>query len=355
MPQTARPEKPDAPRRVLVSGGAGFIGSTLVDYLLARGDTVTVVDNLSTGRRDNLPAAHPRLRVVEADLSLALHAFGEGECFDEIYHLAAAVGVKLVIAEPIRSIEVNVEQTAAMLRFAMTHGPGGGPARTLIASSSEVYGKSTKVPFSETDDVVYGPTTATRWSYACSKAIDEFLALAYHEKERLPATVVRFFNTVGPRQVGDYGMVLPRFVAAAIEGKPLHVYGSGEQTRCFCDVRDVVPALTLLMGDPRTAGAVFNLGSDRVISIAALADLVIRTLGSRSCVERVRYSEAYGSGFEDLLERRPDLSRVRQLIGWAPRTTLEQTIADVARWIQEARPQFASGTHQSLSAPEVRS
>jgi len=360
MPQPARPETPAHARRVLVSGGAGFIGSTLVDHLIARGDSVTVVDNLSTGRRDNLPASHPNLRIVEADLSLALKAFGEGERFDEIYHLAAAVGVKLVISEPIRSIEVNVEQTAALLRFAMTHGPGGGPARTLIASSSEVYGKSTKVPFSETDDVVYGPTTATRWSYACSKAIDEFLALAYHEKEHLPATVVRFFNTVGPRQVGDYGMVLPRFVEAALEGAPLHVYGSGEQTRCFCDVRDIVPALTTLMGDNRSAGGVFNLGSDRVISIAALADLVVRTLGSRSRVERVRYSEAYGSGFEDLLERRPDLSRVRELIGWAPRTTLEQTIADVARWIEASRPQLASTARPALHSPrhhtpEVRS
>ncbi len=348
MSHDAHADNQDAPRRVLVSGGAGFIGSTLVDHLLARGDSVTVVDNLSTGRRENLPGAHPRLRVVEADLSLALRAFGEGERFDEIYHLAAAVGVKLVIADPIRSIEVNVEQTAAMLRFAMTHGPEGGPARTLIASSSEVYGKSTKVPFAETDDVVYGPTTATRWSYACSKALDEFLALAYYEKERLPATVVRFFNTVGPRQVGDYGMVLPRFVAAAMEGAPLHVYGTGAQTRCFCDVRDVVPALTRLMGESRSAGSVFNLGSDRVISIAELADLVVSTLGSRSRIERVRYSEAYGSGFEDLLERRPDLSRVRGLIGWAPGTTLEQTILDVAAWIR-GNPAHADSIREARS------
>jgi UDP-glucose 4-epimerase len=334
MAHMAEEAKFQSHRRVLVSGGAGFIGSTLTDHLLSRGDHVTVVDNLSTGRRHNLPASHPRLRVVEADLSKALDAFGPGERFDEIYHLAAAVGVKLVISEPIRSIEVNVDQTAALLRFAMTHGPGSGPARTLIASSSEVYGKSTKVPFAEGDDVVYGPTTATRWSYACSKAIDEFLALAYWQKQALPATIVRFFNTVGPRQVGEYGMVLPRFVGAALAGTPLQVYGGGRQTRCFCDARDSVPALCALMENPGAVGRVFNLGSDRVISIAELADLVVRTLNSRSVIEHVQYSDAYGGGFEDLLDRRPDLSRVREAIGWQPRISLEQTIADVAAWMR---------------------
>ncbi|MDI1291004.1 MAG: NAD-dependent epimerase/dehydratase family protein, partial [bacterium] len=210
-------------RRVLVTGGAGFIGSHLVDLLLTRGDLVTVVDNLSTGRRSNLPDSAPNLRFIEADLGDALVAFGKGERFDEIYHLAAAVGVALVIKDPIRSIETNIEQTAALLRFAANRLSGGTP-RTLLASSSEVYGKSPRSPFKEDDDCLYGSTTVTRWSYACSKAIDEHLGLAYHAQHGLPVTIARFFNTVGPRQIGEYGMVLPRFVKAALEGRPLDVH-----------------------------------------------------------------------------------------------------------------------------------
>jgi UDP-glucose 4-epimerase len=315
---------------VLVSGGAGFIGSHLTDLLLARGDVVTVVDNLSTGRRANLPATHERLRFIEADLSHALAAFGPGERFEEVYHLAAAVGVTLVIADPIRSIETNIEQTAALLRFALTRGPQGGPAPTLIASSSEVYGKSTRVPFAEDDDVAYGPTTVARWSYAQTKAIDEYLALAYHARHRLPAVVARFFNTVGPRQLGEYGMVVPRFVAAALAGRPVEVYGDGTQSRCFCDVRDVAGVLPRMLAHPGTRGRVFNVGSDRPISIRELADLVIRTTGSASTVRLVPYSEAYAQGFEDLVLRRPDLSRLRTTVGFEPRIPLEQTIRDVA-------------------------
>ncbi len=311
---------------MLVTGGAGFIGSHLTERLLARGDTVTVVDNLSTGRRTNLPAAHACLRFIEADLSEALGALGKGEVFDEVYHLAAAVGVKLVITDPIRAIETNVEQTAALLRFVAAR--GGVP--TLIASSSEVYGKASKSPFSEEDDVTYGPTTATRWSYACSKAIDEYLALAYHARDNAPIVVARFFNTVGPRQVGDYGMVLPRFVAAALKNDPIPVYGDGAASRCFCDVRDVAAALPLMVASPQCHGRVLNLGSDRPITIAALADLVIRTLASRSTMKFLPYSEAYPKGFEDLRQRQPDLGRVRAAIGFEPRIGLEQTIRDVA-------------------------
>jgi len=312
---------------VLVTGGAGFIGSHLVDHLLARGDDVCVVDNLSTGRRANLPGSHTRLRVIEMDLSAALAEFDRHDSFDEVYHLAAAVGVRLVIEQPIRAIETNVDQSAALLRFiaAMPR-----PCPVLIASSSEVYGKASKSPFSEDDDVVYGPTTATRWSYACSKAIDEFLALAYHAQRGVPCVVARFFNTVGPRQVGEYGMVLPRFIRAALDGRPPEVYGDGSASRCFCDVRDVVRALPRLLGEPKCHGRVFNVGSDRPITIAALADLVLRTLAVSITPRRIPYDAAYPPGFEDLRQRQPDLRRVREAVGFQPSIPLEQTIRDVA-------------------------
>lgn len=334
-PPTA-PTEPRRARRVLVTGGAGFIGSHLVDRLLEEGSRVTVVDDLSTGRRENLPPEHDRLRFIEADLAEALEAFGRGERFDEIYHLAAAVGVQLVVEQPIRSIETNVDQTAALLRFAGSHGPAeGAGAPCLIASSSEVYGKSTKCPFSEEDDAVYGPTTAHRWSYACSKAIDEYLALAHHREGRCPTVVVRFFNTIGPRQVGAYGMVVPRFVRAAITAQPLIVHGDGEQTRCFADVRDIVPVVVELLRARRCQGRVFNVGSDRPISIDSLARLVVRTLGSASTVEHVPYERAYGPGFEDLRQRVPDLRRVREAVGVPTGRPLEETIADIARWMRE--------------------
>lgn len=316
----------------LVTGGAGFIGSHLTDLLLQAGWNVTVVDNLSTGRRENLPAAQGpgQLRVIEADLAHALDAFGAGERFDAIYHLAAAVGVRLIIDEPIRSIETNIDETAALLRYATSHGPAGGPAPTLIASSSEVYGKAERDLFSEEDDVTYGPTTRSRWSYAATKAVDEYLALAYHQKHGLPVVIARFFNTVGPRQVGAYGMVLPNFVAAALRGEPLPVFGDGNQVRCFCDVRDVVEALPRLLAEPACHGRVFNVGSDEPISISDLADVVIDTLGSSSRKRFIPYDEAYSRGFEDLRRRRPDLRRIRAAIGFTPRWTLRQTVSDLA-------------------------
>ncbi len=332
-PMNMTSESRPAIRRVLVTGGAGFIGSHLTDLLLERGAEVTVIDNLSTGRRENLPGrgvGHERLRFIEADLAQALSALGPGERFDEIYHLAAAVGVKLVVDDPIRCIETNIDETARLLRFAVEHGPGGSPAPTLVASSSEVYGKSDRCPFHEDDDVVYGPTTRSRWSYAASKAIDEYLALAHHAKNRLPAVVARFFNTVGPRQVGSYGMVLPNFVAAAVEHRPLPIYGDGQQVRCFCDVRDVVDALPRLLDNAACHGRVFNVGSDRSLSIEQLADLVIATVGSRSSKQFISYDTAYARGFEDLQQRTPDLTRLREAIGFSPRRTLEQTIRDIA-------------------------
>ncbi|MEZ6242149.1 MAG: NAD-dependent epimerase/dehydratase family protein [Phycisphaerales bacterium] len=319
--------KPGGPR-ALVTGGAGFIGSHLVERLLADGARVTIVDDLSTGRVENLAGARDQVRFIEDDLRHALEGELADATFDEVYHLAAAVGVDLVMREPVRAIETNVELTSALLRFAEGVRPGGVP--TLIASSSEVYGKPGKELFSEEDDVLYGPTSVTRWSYACSKAIDEYLALAYAREGRCPAVVVRLFNTVGPRQVGDYGMVVPRFVRAAIEGKPLRVFGDGSQSRCFCDVRDVVGALTRLVREPAGAGRVFNLGSDSPTTIMELAELVVETLGSDSQIVKVPYSDAYPAGFEDLRHRKPDLTRVRELIAFGAAVPLATTIRDIA-------------------------
>lgn len=320
-------------RRVLVTGGAGFIGSHLVERLLARGDTVVVVDDLSTGTRANLPIGDKALTFIKSDLREWLRPASRVEDgFDEIYHMAAAVGVELVIADPIGSIETNTEQTSAVLRCA-ADGSFGRPA-VLIASSSEVYGKSERVPFHEDDDVVYGPTTATRWSYACSKALDEYLALAHHRAERgaggFGVVVARLFNTVGPRQVGRYGMVLPRFVSAALAGEPLRVFGDGGQVRCFCDVRDVSRALVDLVGKREAHGRIYNVGSDEAISIAELARTVVDVLGSSSDIELVPYDKAYGPGFEDLRRREPHLGRLRQAIDFEPEHELESTIRAVA-------------------------
>ncbi len=326
-----------AQRVCLVTGGAGFIGSHLVERLVARGDHVVVVDNLSTGRRSNLAAvSSSNVSFVHASVSEALARFTPGE-FAEIYHLAAAVGVRLVIEQAIRTIETNVLETSAILQFASR-----GATPLLLASSSEVYGKGSKTPFAEDDDVVYGPTIFSRWSYACSKAIDEYLALAHHREHGLPAVIVRFFNTVGPRQVGDYGMVLPRFVAAALAGRPLEVHGDGRQSRCFCDVRDVVGALPRLLAEPACVGRVFNLGSDKPIQIGELAALVRDTLGSTSPIVFVPYETVFGAGFDDLRDRRPDLTRIRQAIGFEPSIPLPQTIRDIAQAMQRQASEASS-------------
>jgi UDP-glucose 4-epimerase len=314
-------------RRVLVTGGAGFIGSHLVDRLLARGDSVTVVDNLSTGSRANLPE-HERLTLLESGLSAAIPTLSAGRArFDEVYHLAAAVGVQLVMDAPGDSIKTNILETIALLEFAAAC---DAPPAVLIASSSEVYGKGARSPFAEHDDVVYGPTTVARWSYGMSKALDEHLALAHHRATGLPVVVARFFNTVGPRQVGSYGMVLPRFVAAALADEPLVVHGTGEQTRCFCDVRDVATALPRLVAEPAARGKVLNLGSDVEITIRRLAETVIATLGSASEIRHIPYEQAFPEGFEDLARRRSDLTRVRRVIGFEASVPLERTILDIA-------------------------
>ena len=336
--------RPD--RHALVTGGAGFIGSHLVDALLAEGWHVTVVDTLETGRRDNLPASAPGFTFVESALGEAIESGSlDGGHFSEIYHMAASVGVKRIMDNQVASIRTNVEETSTLLRWVANgqdwsrrHKPatdvdgqtGAAAAKVLIASSSEVYGKSAKAPFSEDDDVLYGNTTVHRWSYACAKAIDEFLALAYFRERQMPVVVARLFNTVGPRQLGSYGMVLPNFVASALAGRELVIHGDGQQSRCFCDVRDVRDALVALVAGAETSGRVFNIGSADSISIVDLARRVISVLGSRSAISFVSYEQAYGPGFEDLRQRQPDLSRICGATPWRPRISLDQTIQDIA-------------------------
>jgi UDP-glucose 4-epimerase len=319
-------------RSCLVTGGCGFIGSHLVDLLLSQGHRVCVVDDLSTGRIENLAQhaalqARGSLRVLTMDLASALRTELAQETFDEVYHLAAAVGVALVVADPIRCIHTNVHQTSELLEFVSKR-----KTPTLLASSSEVYGKGSKSPFAETDDVVYGSTDKPRWSYAASKAIDEYLGLAYHAQRNVPISIARFFNTVGPRQRGEYGMVVPRFVSAAMRGEPLQVYGDGEQSRCFCDARDVASALPRMLRASSCHGRVFNVGSDRSVTMNELAQLVLKLVGSPTVgIKHVPYEKVYGEAFEDLRVRRPDLTRIREAIGFAPSITLEQTILDIAR------------------------
>lgn len=336
----ANPWPASSQPRVLVTGGAGFIGSHLVDEVLRRwvNADVTVVDDLSTGRLSNLRSARETarrsgggLRVLQRPVQATISTLVNEPAFDLIVHLAAAVGVQRVLDDPIRCIETNVDATAQLLRYAMEH----GKPVTLIASSSEVYGKSPCSFFREDGDCVYGPTTSPRWSYGASKAIDEYLAIAYHEKHGLPTVIVRLFNTVGPRQVGDHGMVLPRFIRAALAGEPITVFGDGSQSRCFCDVRDVVPAMLQLAeraaADTReVCGRVVNLGSDQPITILELAQSIREQLGSSSSIECVPYEEALGPGFEDLAQRRPSLDRLRSLIDFEPKCPLSKTVQDIA-------------------------
>ncbi|MBL4698167.1 MAG: NAD-dependent epimerase/dehydratase family protein [Phycisphaerales bacterium] len=314
------------PSRALVTGGAGFIGSHLVELLLNQGVGVTVIDNLSTGRIENLSKVIDEIEFIEADVDQGLAQIDDRKGFDEVYHLAAAVGVDLVLKDPIKSIKTNIEQTDAVFEYALNH----GLPPTLIASSSEVYGKPDSIVFSEEDDLHFGPTTITRWSYAHAKAIDEHLALGYWQQHKLPTVICRFFNTVGPRQIGRYGMVLPRFVQAALAGEPLKVFGDGTQSRCFCDGRDVIEALPKMVRSPACYGRVFNVGSDHPISINELARTVITTLNSKSTIERIAYSDAYPAGFEDLRHRKPDLDRIKEAVGFEPMFTLTQTIQDLA-------------------------
>ena len=291
-----------------------------------------VVDDLSTGSEANLRDARihagDRLHFIRATVSDVART-DLPEVPSRIFHLAAAVGVRRVMEQPVQSIETNVIETSAALRIAGRH-----EAPILIASSSEVYGKASKLPFAEDDDVVYGPTRVARWSYGCAKALDEWLGLAAWREQGLPVVIARIFNTVGPRQIGHWGMVLPRFVEAALVGRALEIHGDGLQSRCFADVRDVTHALDALLGSADAAGSVFNVGSDEPITIRALAERVVRQLASASALVHLPYETAYGPGFEDLRARQPDLTRIRRAIGFAPRIGLDQTIADLAQAIR---------------------
>jgi nucleoside-diphosphate-sugar epimerase len=314
--------------RVLITGGAGFIGSHLADACIARGDEVFVLDDLSTGRLENLArvANDPRLHwtagsVRDSDMVEEL----VDKC-DVIFHLAAAVGVKLIVESPVRTIETNVRGTEVVLAAASRQ-----HKRVLIASTSEVYGLSEQVPFREDGNLVMGATNKGRWSYACSKALDEFLALAYHREKKLPAIVVRLFNTVGPRQIGRYGMVVPTLVAQALAGQPLTVYGDGRQTRCFAFVADVVKSLLLLMDHADATGEVFNIGSTEEVSITRLAERVLALTGSRSGIVYVPYGEAYEEGFEDMPRRVPDTAKALRFIGFTPSTSLDDILRAVIR------------------------
>ena len=308
---------------VLITGGAGFIGSHLADCLLARGEQVTVIDDLSTGSLDNIRQclANPRFRFVRDSVRNEQVMTVLAERADMIYHLAAAVGVQLIVDEPVHTIETNIHGSEVVLGLAAKF-----RTPVLIASTSEVYGKSERVPFREDDDVVYGCTRFSRWSYACSKAIDEFLALAYFEETALPVVICRFFNTVGPRQTGMYGMVVPRFVRAALRDETIRVFGTGEQARCFACVFDVIDAIIKLMATPSARGQVYNIGSTEEITIDDLAARVIAMTGSKSKVEHISYEQAYGRSFDDMMRRIPDLTRIRQAIDYQPKHSLEATL-----------------------------
>ncbi|MDI9546925.1 MAG: GDP-mannose 4,6-dehydratase [Chloroflexota bacterium] len=315
---------------VLITGGAGFIGSHLARKLLERGDTVAVLDNLSTGSFENIRAltANPRFSFAIDDLGNALVLDRLASQADAIVHLAAAVGVQLVVERPTETIETNVLGTHAVLNAARRY-----RCRTLIASTSEVYGKGVKIPFNEEDDLLLGPSSRSRWSYAASKLLDEFLGLAAFREYQLPVTVMRFFNTVGPGQTGRYGMVVPRFVRQALEEQPITVFGDGKQSRCFCHVDDTAIAVQALLDLPgETAGEIYNIGSREEVTINQLAQAVLAQTGSRSSIQRIPYSEAYAPGFEDMRRRVPDTGKLHAAVGWQPRKTLADILDDVIRY-----------------------
>jgi len=312
--------------KVLITGGAGFIGSHLAEEHLRRGDEVYIIDDLSTGSMENIehikssPGFHYHLDTVTNN-----HLTAElVDLCDVIYHLAAAVGVKLIVESPVRTIETNIRGTEVVLHHAAKK-----RKRVLITSTSEVYGKTEKVPFREEDDLVMGATHKGRWSYACSKAIDEFLAIAYWKEKRVPTVIARLFNTVGPRQTGQYGMVIPNFVRQAINNDPITVYGDGSQTRCFTHVRDVVGALMKLIEHPQAVGDVYNIGSTQEVSILQLAQRIRELTGSKSEISFLPYEMAYEEGFEDMLRRVPDISKITGLIGYSPKFNLDEILMSV--------------------------
>ncbi len=312
--------------RVLITGGAGFVGSHLAEALLERGDEVFVLDDLSTGSIDNIAhlKSHPKFHyTIDSVTNEPLLAEMLDRC-DTVAHLAAAVGVKLIVEQPVRTIETNVHGTEVVLKHANKK-----KKLVLIASTSEVYGKSAIVPFKEDADLVLGPTSKHRWAYACSKMIDEFLALAYGKERKLPVIIVRLFNTVGPRQTGQYGMVVPNFVRQALAGEPITVFGDGTQSRSFTYVGDVVRAMVALINEPRAVGQVFNIGNGSEISIGALAERIKTMTGSHSPIVKIPYDQAYEEGFEDMPRRVPDISKIRALVGYEPTVELDEILTRV--------------------------
>lgn len=317
--------------KYLITGGSGFIGSHLADVLLQQEHSVIIIDDLTTGSIENILhlKANPRFQYVIDSVTNESLLAELVDQVDGVFHLAAVVGVRLVVDEPIRTIETNIRCTELVLKHASKKGK-----KVLLTSTSEVYGKSDQVPYSEDGDLQYGPTTRSRWSYAFSKAIDEFLALAYYRTRGLPVVVVRLFNTVGPRQTGHYGMVLPRFIKQALTGGPITVYGTGEQTRCFCHVADVVRALAQLMGNEACVGEIFNIGGNQEISIGELAEKVCRQINPQLAIQFIPYEEAYQVGFEDMQRRRPDITKLQRAIGFEPEYNLEQIIEDVRAYLK---------------------
>jgi UDP-glucose 4-epimerase len=319
--------------RVSITGGAGFIGSHLAEVLLDRGDEVFILDDLSTGSIENIRhlRTNPRFHYT---IESVHHAASVAELVDQcdvVFHLAAAVGVRLIVESPVRTIETNVHGTEVVLSQANKK-----KKKVLVASTSEVYGLSEQVPFREDGNLVLGPTSKGRWSYACSKAIDEFLALAYWRERKLPTVIARLFNTVGPRQTGEYGMVVPTFVKQALTGRPITIFGDGTQSRCFTDVTDVTAALVKLMDHPGAVGEVFNIGSNQEVTIFALAERVRTLTGSGSEIVRVPYEQAYGEGFEDMPRRVPDISKIASLIGYRPTRSLDQILESVIAYFRDS-------------------
>jgi UDP-glucose 4-epimerase len=315
--------------KVLITGGAGFIGSHLAERLLARGDEVHLLDDLSTGSIENIVLIknHPNLTYhIDTIRNYRLTAELVDTC-DIVYHLAAAVGVRLIVESPVSTIETNIRGTDIVLSLAAKK-----RKRVVITSTSEVYGKRNRVPFSEDDDLVMGPTNKGRWSYACSKAIDEFLAIAYWKEKRVPTVIARLFNTVGPRQTGRYGMVIPNFVQQALTGQDITVYGDGTQTRCFTHVSDVVEALIAIAEHPQAVGEVYNIGSDHEISMLELAERIKHLTESASNIVFVPYDEAYEAGFEDMMRRVPDIAKIRALIGYNPKVDLDGLLMSIIEY-----------------------
>lgn len=329
--------------RALITGGAGFVGSHLAEELLRRGEEVFVIDDLSTGRIDNIEPlkANPKFHyAIDSVHNEPVLAEMIDRC-DMVYHLAAAVGVKLIVESPVNTIETNVHGTEVVLKLANKK-----KKKVLITSTSEVYGKSTSVPFREDQDLVLGPTTKGRWSYACSKAIDEFLAIAYWHEKRLPVIIVRLFNTVGPRQTGRYGMVIPNFVQQALNDEPITVYGDGEQSRAFGYVGDVVRALADLARHPQAAGEVFNIGNTKEITINRLAERIKELTGSQSEIVHIPYDRAYEQGFEDMPRRVPDISKIHRLTGYQPTVDLDEILERVIASFRDSEERELAGVAQ---------